>query len=62
MILFAINQKRQTKDGKLHAIVTEISEGGRYGVLIITDENGIEYQHSGEAREFQMFGSWQLCS
>jgi hypothetical protein len=60
MVRFLIGQKWITNDGKLHGEVVEISDDGRSGVVVITDDKGNAVdRYSGTAVGFQGPGQWQ---
>jgi hypothetical protein len=60
---FAVGHKWVTNDGKLLGEVVEISDEGRSGVLMITDDKGNTVdRYSGPAPGFQGFGKWRIVT
>ena len=60
---FLIGQKWITKDGKLQGEVVEISDDGRSGALVITDDKGIIVDsYAGTWAAFQGLGVWQVAT
>jgi hypothetical protein len=63
MMRFAVGQKWVTNDYKRHGEVVEISDEGRSGVLVITDNKGNTVdRYSGPAAGFQGFGKWRVVT
>ena len=62
---FSIGQKWVSPDpvfGTFYGEVIEISDEGRSGVVLITDDQGNEVDtFSGTAADFQATGDWQLA-
>jgi hypothetical protein len=63
MMRSTVGQKLITNDGKLHGEVFEISDEGRSGVLVITDdkENTVD-KYCGTAAGFQGPGQWRVVT
>lgn len=62
MVRFLIGQKWNHHDGKMYGEVEKISDEGRRGVLVVTDDKGNFIERwSGTAAELQGPGQWQLC-
>jgi hypothetical protein len=63
MMRFAVGQKWIANDGKLHGEVVEISDEGRSGILVITDDKGNTVdRYSGPAAGFQGPGKWRVVT
>lgn len=63
MLRFTVGQKWITNDGKLHGEVVEISDGGRSGTVVITDDKGNTVdRYTGTVAGLQGPGHWQLRS
>jgi hypothetical protein len=63
MVHFEVGQRWITKDGKLRGEVVEITDDGRSGALVITDEQGNEVdRYSGTVAGLLMLGVWQVAS
>jgi hypothetical protein len=60
MVRFFIGQRWITKDGARRGEVVEVSDEGRSGGLVITDDKGNDVdRYSGAAAGFQGPGNWQ---
>lgn len=63
MVRFFIGQRWVTKDSKLRGKVVEISDEGRSGVVVVTDEKGnLVDRYAGAAAGFQGSGHWQAAT
>jgi hypothetical protein len=60
---FRVGQKWISAGGKLHGTVTEVSDDGRSGVVVITDDQGQPATtHRGTVAEFQGAGQWHVVA
>jgi hypothetical protein len=63
MFRFSVGQRWITKDGKLRGEVIEISDEGRRGVVVITDDqNKPVDRYDGTVAGLQDPGHWQVAS
>jgi hypothetical protein len=61
---FSVGQKWKNKEavyGPFFGEVIEISDGGRWGTVVVTDHQGIVLDtYTGSATTFQVSREWQL--